>query len=470
MPALVLSVGAAAAPAQQPIPGATVEQSALGDQPLYRGILVFGQSNAVGPNLGPRDAGPGGIDALPPNVFCLDRDLRLTPWHLPFPYREAGFDPGSSVNVSAAMALAKELGERFPYERFCVILSSRGNTHFAIDDGDPTRNWAAPTSPNYLPGNLYDDTVARASIAAAQGVEVAYFVGQLGETDSKWSTAEDFEADYRLLIEGFRSDIGPGTFVLSGLPQWETSFGDMTVLDPAAQNIAATEPDVVFANADGLVPEPFDDIHFDAASARILGGRMYTAMEAGGVLHGTPLVGDALGASYGPLPCGCEAVGGAGQTGTILWQDFDLGGWFESYSAALAADAPDRGAISRAEEFERFRRPSGEFRLRASWSTGETITWSQTSNPLLAGRDVVVDFTVIDDPLLLAATGLIGGLARTSISGAVFSFVPGADSITAPVLGQFLTGEGEWTQSLGVPWVVPSPLGALATWVRVEAL
>ncbi|MED6334032.1 MAG: hypothetical protein VYE81_01425, partial [Planctomycetota bacterium] len=61
------------------------------------GILVVGQSNMVGGNSGPREPLAGGPDYLGRQVFVLDRDDQITPWHYPFPFALVGDESGTSV-------------------------------------------------------------------------------------------------------------------------------------------------------------------------------------------------------------------------------------------------------------------------------------------------------------------------------------------------------------------------------------
>ncbi|QDU66023.1 sialate O-acetylesterase [Engelhardtia mirabilis] len=429
----------------------------------YRGILVVGQSNMVGGNTGPRDATPGGVDELPPNVYCLDRTDQVAPWHFPFPFALPGVESGTSANVNAAMSLAKQLGESFPQDRFCVVFCAQNASGFNSIVSDPLRNWAAPASPNHLNGNLYDLAVERCIHAAAQGVDVELFVGLMGESDAQVMTVADLAQEYEWLVEGLRADVGPGPAVFGTAPQWtDGALGDLSSIDAALTLVAASVPDTVLAWADGLFHPPADPNHFDAPSCRLHGQRMFDALTAAG------LIGPAGPTAGGPwFQPGATPPGG--ETGIVLRQDFTSGSWFESFSDALDGGAIGRGHFSRLNDFERFRRADGSFVLTATWSTGESITWTQTSNPLLTPRDVVQGFAPLVDPLGLANMGLVQGLCRTSTTGALLSFRPGVSTLSGPLAGLYLYNEYEFAKALGIAAVLRSPLGLSATSVTIVA-
>lgn len=437
-------------------------------QSTYRGILVVGQSNMVGGNLGPRDSAPGGLDDLPTNVYCFDRSDRVAPWHLPFPFELPGEESGTSANVNAAMSFAKRMGEEFPGDRFCVVFCAQNASGFNALLGEPLRSWAAPASPNHLAGNLFDRTVTRCAAAAAQGVEFEWLVGILGESDANVMTQAELGDEFRWLVEGLRTEVGPLAAVFGMMPQWDgTVFGDLSGVDAVLDVLAATVPDVVLAPADGLVQAPVNINHFSGPSCRIHGERMVDALLGAGLIgpaepsFGTPF--------HSPAPLGL-AGGAGGSVGVILHQDFLVGRWFESFTDVLAGGDAVGGQFSRLIEFERFRRRTGEFVLRVEWGNGEHFTWSQTSNPLVAPRDVVTGFTVIDDPLGLAGAGLVGGLCRTSASGALLSLRPGAITIDAPLLALYRYNDYEFAQLLGVADVLQTPTGQSVTRVTLEAL
>lgn len=435
-------------------------------QASYRGILVFGQSNMVGGNSG-RDAGPGGLDSLPLNVYCLDRTDRIAPWHLPFPFAMANEESGTSDNVNAAMTFAARLAETYPQDRFCVLFCAHNASGFNVVDQDPERSWAAPPSPNYVAGNLFERAVARCATAAAQGVEVEFIVGLLGESDAASTEPPALAQEFRWLIDGFRQVVGPVPVVLGTMPQWDgTAFGDLAAVDSALVEVAATTPDTVLAWADGLVPPPGDINHFDAPSCRLHGERMFDALSAAGLIGpGEPAAGVPF-TDAETFPPGF--VGGA--KGIVLHQDFTSGAWFQSFTDALSGGAVNRSQFSRIAEFEGFRRHTGEFMLRATWSNGESATWTQLSNPLTAPRDVVEGLSIVDDPQGSLASGLVGGLTRTATTGAVLSLRPGATSIVDPMAGLFLYTDYKVAQAHAFTTVLRTPLGLPATSITIEAL
>jgi hypothetical protein len=452
---LALAVAVRGAAAQQ-LPG----------PPPLRGILFVGQSNLVGGNLGPRLSGPGGPDALPENVWVLDRSDRVAPWHQPLPFPLPGKESGTSQNVSMAIAFARRLAADFPQERFCLVFGAQDGAGFNCLQGDPDTNLAAPPSPCKLPGNLYDRLVQRAAAAQAQGVEFVLGVCAAGESDTSVLSQSALEDEFRWLVESLRQDVGPMPFAFAAPPQWSIpAFPQLPNLTAALGQVVLQVPQTALATAEGLQPEPNYIAHFDAASSRLLGGRLADALVSQGLW---PMFAGAAvappSATLGLLP-----PAGVPRLGVVLHQDFVGSPWFPSYSAALDGQLGAGTQLSRLQRFEAFRRATGEFRLRVEWSTGEWLVFEQTSNPMHAPRDTVEGLRVVDDPLGLVAAGLVGGLCRTSASGAVLSLRPGATSLQAPLAGLYLYNEFEVAAALGIATVLRSPLGLPATAVTIEA-
>ena len=433
------------------------------DEP-YLGVLFVGQSNMVGGNVGPRSSAPGGLDSLPERVFCLDRSNEITPWHQPFPFRLL-FDgePGTSANVSPAVAFVQRLAERYPEHRICVVFCAKTAAGYNDNLPDPERSWAADGSALEIPSNLYDYTVRRVRDAIEQNVRFVAVAHYLGEADAGHLSQAQFATEVTLLIAGLRGAVGPVPVALGGMPQWpNTPYGDVSEVEAALMEVAAADPMTSFAPATGLTPTP-DLAHFDTPSTRELGRRMFDVLDADGLFPPlpSPPYEPPVQEPVGPLPPLPSAV--------VLRQDFTPGVWFESYSDALAGGSPDDRMYSALARFEDFRRPTGEFRLEARWGTGEWIAWSQTSNPFRTPLDVVEGLTVLDDPLGLVPSGLFHGLCRTSVTGALLAFRRGQTTLAAPTAGLYLYNEYLIAQSVGFANVVVSPAGLPTSWLELVA-
>lgn len=428
------------------------------------GVLVVGQSNMVGGNSGPRDLLPGGQDYLGRQVFVLDRDDQVTPWHYPFPFALAGVESGTSVNVSPVVGFTKELLCRYPQHEIVIVCCARNSSAFNDFPGNPELNWAAPGSQYKLPGNLYDQTVQRIASARAQGVRFIAGVLQIGESDSSVLDATEFSCELGLLLTELRRHTGPIPWGMGSMPQWTGHpLGNLAEIDAGLVLVAQTVPGAAIAWSAGLTPD-VDLAHYDTPSARVLGRRMFQALHAGNLLLDVP----GFGADAPPAqPWGGPPF--AGPETVLLHQDFSNGVWPSSYSQVSGGVDLGVDQLSRLDEFESFRRASGEFELSAQWGQGVTVVWRQRSNPFLVGRDQIKGFQIVSDPLGFVASGLFDGLCMTSVTGAVLSFRRNATTIDAPTAGLFLYSDYKLAMSIGFKDVVATPHGLITNSITITA-
>jgi len=428
------------------------------------GVLFVGQSNMVGGNQGPREALAGGLDDLGERVYCLDRSDRVVPWHLPYPFALSGQESGSSLNVSPATAFVRRLAAAYPQHDICIVFCARGASGYNKLIPDPERNWAAPGSPNKLPNNLFDDSMRRVLLARAQGVEFVAGVHYMGESDAAVMSPAELAFEVGNLISEMRRGTGSIPWVMGSMPPWPGSpFINLQDVDAGLALVTQTVPETVLAWSNGLTPN-HDLAHFDTASARILGERMYDALDAAcllpkpGGLGTPPAWAQPDSSTYLPLPA------------LVLHQDFTNDVWFESYSDALGGGRPSGDQFSNLERFESFRRGSGEFLLAVEWGSAEQIVWRQTSNPFEVPRDVVEGFEVIADPYELVSAGLFDGLCRTTVSGAVLAFQRHGTTLLTPSCGLFLYNDYKLAQQAGFEQVLVTPLGLRTHRVTLRAL
>ena len=205
--------------------------------------------------------------------------------------------------------------------------------------------------------------------------------------------------------------------------------------------------------------------HFDTASSRILGQRMFDALQSAGAFPPMPGL-DVRPAPYQPHG---PVSPFAGPSEVVLHQSFENGVWFESYSELMLGAELGPDQISRLHEFERFRRADGSFELSAQWGQGVTVRWRQTSNPFLVPHDQVHGFEILDDPLDFVGQGLFDGLCRTRATGAILGFRKNGTDLAAPACGFYLFSEFKLAQSIGFPWVVYTPHSLLATSITLTA-
>ena len=129
----------------------------------------------------------------------------------------------------------------------------------------------------------YDDAIARAHHAAnLSGGTLMGVLWHQGEADSRPERAEGYRKGLESLIARFRRDLGDARlpFVLGQLgrfagKEWDESRAQV---DAAHQAIAAGDPNIAFADAEGLTSNP-DMVHFDAKSLDEFGRRYARAWE-----------------------------------------------------------------------------------------------------------------------------------------------------------------------------------------------
>ena len=123
----------------------------------------------------------------------------------------------------------------------------------------------------------YDDAIARTRHAVElSGGTLVGVLWHQGEADSRPERAGSYRKGLESLIARFRRDLGNTRlpFVLGQLgrfagKEWDES---RVQVDAAHQAIAASDPNIAFADAEGLTSNP-DMVHFDAESLDEFGRR-----------------------------------------------------------------------------------------------------------------------------------------------------------------------------------------------------
>lgn len=231
------------------------------DKASFHLFLLVGQSNM---------AGRGKLDdaALTPHprVLALNKEGNwvpaVDPLHFDKP-RIVGVGPGRAF-AEAALADQSEI----------VI----GLIPCAVG-GSPISSWKPGAYYSATKSHPWDDAIRRAKRAMKDGVLKGILWHQ-GESDSKPELAPVYETALHDLIARFRNELGVPEvpFVAGQLGIFEKRpwTADRHRVDQAHQSLPRKVPNTAFANAQGLNHKG-DEVHFDTASARILGRRYYEA-------------------------------------------------------------------------------------------------------------------------------------------------------------------------------------------------
>lgn len=226
-------------------------------------FLLAGQSNMAGRGVVEAE------DRMPhARVWMLDRSARWTPAVEPMHFDKpiAGVGPGRAFGIA--------LAEADPAMPIGLVPVAVGGSSIAA--------WVPGATHEQTGARPYDDAVARIRAAKPRGTFRAILWHQ-GESDATEASATSYESRLRSVIERLRSEIGdPELPVLIGqlgrftAAPWTAPHHQV---DAAHRHLAATLRNVAFVSSDGLVDKG-DALHFDGASARMLGRRYAEAFRA----------------------------------------------------------------------------------------------------------------------------------------------------------------------------------------------
>lgn len=205
--------------------------------------LLIGQSNMAGRGVVTDSSEVEG-------VFALDEDAFWKPAKHPihFDKKQAGVGPG--------LAFAKAIKGDAPVGLVpCAVGGS------SIDEWEPG-------------GQLYARAVGRTKAALKRG-RLRGILWHQGETDAKKKDASQYREKLAALIDSLRKDLDDVPFVAGELGD----FLDPAVYPSAPAINEALRSGTTCVSADGLV-DMGDGVHFDSASADVLGGRYAAAFSS----------------------------------------------------------------------------------------------------------------------------------------------------------------------------------------------
>lgn len=215
--------------------------------------LLIGQSNMAG--RGKVDTASQPDDA---RIRMLDRERRWVTAHDPMHFDKA------AAGVGPGLAFAQRLLQARPQARIGLIPCAVGGTSI--------RAWVPGAADAATKTHPYDDMLVRLRAAQADGVLKAALWHQ-GESDR--SRAAEYPAELTALVQRLRAD--------AGIPDLPVIAGEIASFRPDSEAPTAAF-NAALRSLEGRIPafavigcagtrDGGDHLHFDAASARLLGQR-----------------------------------------------------------------------------------------------------------------------------------------------------------------------------------------------------
>ncbi|MFV0565992.1 MAG: sialate O-acetylesterase [Flavobacteriaceae bacterium] len=227
------------------------QEDATGSTDLY---LLIGQSNM---------AGRGTLDSLEQlsneRILMLDSTnswvLAKDPLHFDKPY--AGVGPG--------IAFAQQMLIDRPDRTIGLIPCAWG--------GSPIKVWQPGA--RYFNNFPYDEAVQKAKIALEKG-RLKGVLWHQGESDNTPEKADLYLDTINILVQNLRRDLNLPElpFVLGEIGY----FNKQDYINPILKNVPETIKHTALVSSEGLTDKG-DQLHFDTASARVLGRRYAVAMK-----------------------------------------------------------------------------------------------------------------------------------------------------------------------------------------------
>lgn len=225
-------------------------------------FVLAGQSNMAG--RGPVEA----IDSTPhPRVFALKQDGSWGPAAEPLHW-----DKPDIAAVGPGYAFGRAMAERFPDVRIGLIPTAVG--------GSSIRAWIPGGLHEQTQSHPWDDALERIKhVRETTGGELKGIIWHQGESDSA-DYHDEYAAAIADLIVRFRTALDApslpfvagqmGAFYVDKHPGAEVVNAAIAALPEKVEHTA-------FVSAEGTVHKG-DEVHFDSASARLMGERYAEAM------------------------------------------------------------------------------------------------------------------------------------------------------------------------------------------------
>lgn len=225
--------------------------------------LLMGQSNMVG-----RDTSGLASQVDHPRVLALNADGLWAVARDPIHPQVGRIACGSGPGIPFAQEMLKSAD---PKVTIGLVPCAVGGT--------PLRRWTKGKG-----GDLYENAVSRAKIAAEVGV-IKGVLWHQGESDTeKQQNAESYEARLTQMFKDFRADVNQPE-----LPIVVGQLGEFLAISPtkypyektvraAIQHLPVVVPHVGYADAAGLADKG-DNLHFNVDAQKEMGARFAKAMQ-----------------------------------------------------------------------------------------------------------------------------------------------------------------------------------------------
>lgn len=238
--------------------------------PNFHLYLLVGQSNM---------AGRGAVDeegkTEHPRVKVLTKELEWKPATDPL-----HFDKPGAAGVGPGLVFGKKMAEAFPEATIGLVPCAAG--------GSPIQAWAPGAFHGQTNSHPYDDTLVRMREAAKAGVLKGILWHQ-GESN-RTTPAETYGPWLVELVARLRKDLAaPDVPFIAGeiVSFREDSHEPTRLFNAALHATLAGVPGTAVVSGEGMRHRG-DQLHFDTASARLLGLRYAEALLAFGVANATP--------------------------------------------------------------------------------------------------------------------------------------------------------------------------------------
>jgi hypothetical protein len=221
--------------------------------------LLVGQSNM---------AGRGAVDEeskkIDPRILMLTKELQWQPAADPLHFDKpvAGVGPG--------LAFAKSIAEKSPGIRIGLIPCAVGGTSIKL--------WVPEGFDKFTKTRPYADMLERVKVAQREGV-LKGIIWHQGEADRNATDA--YAGLLSELIERMRTDCGAEVpFVAGEISSFQSQTEDSTLrLNAAIRSLEGRVKRYGWVSSEGLNHKG-DQVHYDSASARILGVRFADKMSS----------------------------------------------------------------------------------------------------------------------------------------------------------------------------------------------
>ena len=221
--------------------------------------LLVGQSNMAG--RGTLDEESKKTD---PRIFMLTKELKWQPAADPLHFDKpiAGVGPG--------LAFAKHIAEKTPGIRIGLIPCAVGGTSIKL--------WVPEGFDKFTKTRPYADMLERVKVAQREGV-LKGIIWHQGEADRNATDA--YAGLLAELIERMRKDCGAEVpFVAGEISSFQSQTEDLTLrLNAAIRSLEGRVKRYGWVSSEGLNHKG-DQVHYDSASARILGVRFADKMSS----------------------------------------------------------------------------------------------------------------------------------------------------------------------------------------------